>query len=96
MIIILYRNQQLDSPISGSSLELEKFKDVVNQSSCEIFTRAPPHEANGQKYSIGHQKKKAKLIQGTVHSGRRHYRKGEINYLVGFDTLFWLIPEALG
>ena len=30
-----------------------------------------------------------------VHSGRRHYRKGEINYLVGFDTLFWLISEAL-
>ena len=32
----------------------------------------------------------------TLHSGRRYYRKGEINYLKGFDTLFWLIPEALG
>ena len=31
----------------------------------------------------------------TVHSGRRHYRKGQINYLVGFDTLFWLILEAV-
>ena len=46
--------------------------------------------------------KKTKILQpieihcgNPVHSGRRHYRKGEINYLVGFDTLFWLISEAL-
>ena len=32
----------------------------------------------------------------TAHSGRRHYRKGDINNLVDFDLLFWLIPEALG
>ena len=58
-----FRVEQIDSSNSGSSWEFERFKDAVNQSSNEVFTKSSITEPISQKPSF-HQKRRSKTIQG--------------------------------